>query len=150
MSAIATVFAFDGNTTPVGHLFTPLSVTREGNAVLASWRETGLNAPIIAQPRVSLKLERSKNGVYRSELKVVVPVMESILNQNAAGYTASPKVAYESTMYAVGLFNERATPTDRRIVRMLLTNMLNNIGASTAAVLTGPGPEMFDLTVMPT
>lgn len=150
MSAIANLIAYDGATTPVSHTFNPLSVTREGNAVLASWRETGLNAPIIAQPRVSLKLERSKNGIYRSELKVVVPVMESILNQNAAGYTASPKVAYENTMYAVGLFNERATPTDRRIVRMLLTNMMNNTLATVPAALVGPAPEMFDLTVTPT
>lgn len=150
MSAISSHAVYDGASTPIAHTFVPLSVSREGADVVATWRETGLNAPIIAQPRLTMKMGRSKGGVYRPELKVVVPVMESILNQNAAGYTASPKVAYENTMYVVGLFHERATPTDRRIVRMLVANLLNAVSTSVAAVTSGPGPEMFDLTVMPT
>jgi hypothetical protein len=76
--------------------------------------------------------------------------MESISGQNAAGYTAAPKVAYENTNILVGLYHERSTEEERRTARMLSVNMGNNVSTSVAAATTGLIPELFDLLVAPT
>lgn len=150
MSAIANIAVYDGAASPALHTLLPLSIKRDGNGVLAEWREVSSLIPTIAQVRASLRLEKSKQGVNRVEARVVVPVQESISNQNAAGYTAAPKIAYDNTLYCVGMFHERSTLTDRRLARMILVNMLNDIQTSVAAQVGGPGPEAYDLLVMPT
>lgn len=150
MSAIAIIAAYDGAATPVLHTFTPISVTREKNKVTAQWRENVSGVPAYASPRVDMTVEMLKSGVYRCEQKVVVPVMESISGQNAAGYTAAPKVAYEDTTIVVGYFNSRSDLVGRRRVRQLALNVLGSVGTSVAPVTTGPAPELFDLLVAPT
>lgn len=83
-------------------------------------------------------------------MRVVVPVMESVSGQNAAGYTAAPKVAYENTVVTTGFFHERSDSVGRRLVRQLSLNILGSIGTSVTPVQTGPAPELFDLLVAPT
>jgi hypothetical protein len=150
MSAIANLVAFDGAATPVSHTFTPISVSRDKGAVIAEYREALTGVPAYAQPRVTVKLEKLKSGVYRGEVRVVVPVMEAILNQNAAGYTAAPKIAYENTSVQVGYFHERSDILGRRLVRQLAVNVANGITTTVTPTTTGPVPELFDLLVAPT
>lgn len=151
MSAISNVVAYDGAATPVSHTFVPVSVSREGaNKVRGEWRETGLAVPTIAQPRLSVTLEKLKSGVYRSERRLVVPVMESVSGQNAAGYTAAPKVAHEMTDVRTSFFHERSDVAGRRLVRQLGINIDGSIATSVAPVTTGPIPELMDLLVTPT
>jgi hypothetical protein len=95
-------------------------------------------------------IERLKSGVYRTEFQTVVPVMESISGQNAAGYTAAPKVAYENTINEIGFFHERSTVTDRRLARQMAVNVSGSVATSVAPVTTGPFPELFDLLMAPT
>lgn len=150
MSAIGNIVAFDGAAAPVSHTFTPISVTRDKNKVVAEYREQLASVPAYAQPRITVTLETLKSGVYRVETKVVVPVMEAILNQNAAGYTAAPKVAYENTVSTIGFFHQRSDITGRRLVRQLAVNIDGSIATSVTPVITGPVPELFDLLVAPT
>lgn len=150
MSAIANIVAFDGATTPVSHTFTPISVTREKGMVLAEWRENVAGLPAYASPRVSMRLEKLKSGLYRVESRVVVPVMESVSGQNAAGYTAAPKVAYENTDVTIGYFHERSDLTGRRLVRQLAVNIMGNVSTTVTPATTGPAAELFDLLVTPT
>jgi hypothetical protein len=150
MSAIAAITVFDGAASPVSHTLTPISVTRAGTEVEALWREVLATIPAYAQVRATLKLSQSKTGVYRVEVRVVVPVMEAVLNQNAAGYTAAPKVAYENTLFFTGLFHQRSTVTDRRLARQILVNLLGNISTTVSTVNTGPAPELIDQLVAPT
>jgi hypothetical protein len=91
-----------------------------------------------------------KSGVRKVEWKVVVRVMEAILNQNAAGYTAAPKVAYEDTHMWVSYFHPRSTVTSRRLSRQLLVNISGNITTSVAASNSGPFSEAIDYIVGPT
>jgi hypothetical protein len=150
MSAIAAITVFDGAATPVSHTLTPISVTRKVEEVEALWREVLASVPAYAQVRASMKMSQSKTGVYKVEVRVVVPVMEAILNQNAAGYTAAPKVAYENTLVLTSFFHQRSTVTDRRLARQILVNLLGNISTSVAPVSTGPAPELIDQLIAPT
>lgn len=151
MASIANIAVFDGAATPVSHTFVPVSVSREGvGKVKAEWRETGLAVPTIAQPRLTVTLERLKSGVYRVTRLLEVPVMESVAGQNAAGYTAAPKVAHVLTDQNIGLFHERSDAAGRRLVRQMGVNLDGNVATSVAASTTGFIPELFDLLVTPT
>lgn len=151
MAAIASITVFDGAATPVSHTLVPVSVSREGrDKIRAEWRETGLAVPTIAQPRLTITLEKLKSGVYRSERRLVVPVMESISGQNASGYTAAPKVAHELTDVKTSFFHERSDVAGRRLIRQMGVNLDNNVTTSVAASAAGPIPELFDLLVAPT
>jgi len=150
MSSIANIAVYDGAATPVLHTLLPLSVTRENGKVVAAYRENAAGVPTIGQVTCTLTIQRSKNGVYKVENRTVVPVMEAVAGQNAAGYTAAPRVAYENTVITTGFFHERSDATGRRLVRQLAINIDGSIGTSVAPVTTGPIPELFDLLVAPT
>lgn len=150
MSQIANITVFDGAATPVSHTLVPVSVTREKGKVTALWRENLSSLPVYAQVSVSMSIETLKSGVYKVEQRTVVPVMEAILNQNASGYTAAPKVAYEDTVITTGYFHQRSSVSGRRLVRQLAINIDGNVSTTVTPVTTGPLPELFDLLVAPT
>lgn len=149
MSAQVNIVAFDGAAVPVSHTFNPISNSAENGELVAVWRESNLSLPLIAQPSVSLKKRTLKNGIQQVSLMVSVPVMEAVTNQNAAGYTAAPKIAYTNTYVLTGYFNERASIADRRLARMLLVNIANNITTTFAAATAGAAAEAFDLAITP-
>jgi hypothetical protein len=150
MSQISNIAVYDGAATPVLHTLIPVSVTRENGKVVAFYRENAASVPTIAQVTCTLSISRSKAGVYKVENRTVVPVLESVSGQNAAGYTAAPKVAYENTVVTTGFFHERSDSVGRRLVRQLALNIDGSISTSVAPVITGPIPELFDLLVAPT
>ena len=150
MAQIANLVVYDGAATPVLHTLLPVSVNRQADTVEALWRENLPAVPVYAQVTCTMKLTRLKSGVYRVESKVAVPVMESISGQNAAGYTAAPKIAYLNTVNTIGLFHERSDAMGRRLVRQLAVNIDGNVSTSVAPATTGPLPDLFDLLVAPT
>lgn len=150
MSAISDITVFDGAATPVSHVLKAISVTREKGKVMAEWREGLTGVPVYACVRASMAIEKLRSGVYKVEQRVVVPVMETVGSQNAAGYTAAPKVAYENTVITTGFFHERSDAAGRRLVRQLSINLSGNISTTVAAATGGPLPELFDLLVSPT
>lgn len=150
MSAIADIVVFDGAASPVSHTLKAVSVTRESGEVRAEWREALASVPVYAQIRASAVIKRLKSGVYWLEVRTVVPVMETVTNQNAAGYTAAPKVAYENTCVFSAYFHERSDITGRRLARQLCVNLSNGVTTTVAATTTGPVPELFDQLVAPT
>lgn len=150
MSAIASITVYDGASTPVSHVLAPISVTREGKQIVALWREQLASVPTEAQVSLTTRLETLKSGTVRAEVTVAVPVMETVTNQNAAGYSAAPKVAYVDRETFISFQHPRSTITSRRLARMLLVNVSNNISTSVAAATTGPISELIDSQVSPT
>jgi len=150
MSAIANITVFDGAATPVSHTLVAVSVTREKGKVTAFWREQLASLPAYAQISASMSIERLKSGVYKTVTRVEVPVMESVSGQNAAGYTAAPKVAYVNTIETTGYFHERSDVAGRRLARQVAVNLANNVSTSVAAATTCPMPELVDQLVAPT
>lgn len=150
MSQIANIAVYDGAATPVLHTLVAVSVTREKGVVKAEWREALAGVPVTAQLRALATIQQLPSGVYKTELRVEVPVMETIGAQNAAGYTAAPKVAYVNTITCSGFFHERSDVTGRRLTKQIMANLLNNISTSVAAASAGPVSDLIDSLVAPT
>jgi len=150
MAAIANLVAYDGAATPVSHTFKPIGISKENGEHVSQWREEIAGLPLGASPMVTAKLRKLPSGIWRTSVRVEVPVMESISGQNAAGYTAAPQVAYRLSAEVLGYFSERASIAEHRIVRMLAVNVANNITASVAAATTGMLPDLFDTLIAPT
>lgn len=152
MSAIADLVAFDGAATPVSHTLKPVQVTRTGGKVTAEWRENLSSIPVYAQVKCTMTMERLKgnSGVYKTDTRVEIPVMESISGQNASGYTAAPKVAYVNTVVVTGFFHERSDAAGRRLARQFAVNIANGVLTTVTPVQTGPVPELIDLLIAPT
>lgn len=149
MSAMANLVAFDGATVPVSHTFTPISQKTEKGVTEAYWRELNAALPIIAQNRVTVSTQTLKSGVIKTELRVVVPVMEAVAGANAAGYTAAPKVAFEDTVIVTSFNSARSSTAHKRLARVLAGNILEGQTLSEVVTLVGPGPEAFDSGIVP-
>lgn len=98
MSAQVNIVAYDGAATPVSHTFTAAGVDNDPVlGLVAEYREILASVPESAQCRVQMTKRKLKSGIWRIQISLAVPTMENISGQNAAGYTAAPKVAYETT-----------------------------------------------------
>lgn len=151
MSAQANITAFDGAATPASHILTAIGVSvdpKTGEHV-ALYREGLTTLPIYAQITVELRMRKLPSGVYRVQKTTEVPVMESISGQNAAGYTAAPKVAYVNKMVTIGFFHERSTIAERRLTRQLHVNIDNGVATTVTPVTSGAMPELVDQLVFP-
>lgn len=150
MSAIANIVAYDGTTGgPVSHTFYPESVTRDKGVVTAIYREQNTSVPVYAQGVITLTKKQLASGIYRTSIRVEIPVMEALGGENQAGYTAAPKVAYTQTSELITYSHERSSIQERRLVRLLLVNIANNITASVSPATSGPAAELVDLLVTP-
>lgn len=146
MSAQANIVAFDGAATPVSHTLVPMGAgidLKLGSAIV-KWSEKIASLPDEAQVRATMTKQKLKNGTTRVALNVEVPIMETVTNQNAAGYTAAPKVAFVDVIQVVGYHSPRSTVNSRRLVRQLALNIAGSVATSVVPVTTGPFPELVD------
>jgi len=148
MSAIANLVAYDAAAT--AHTFYPISVTREKGKVIALYREAVANVPVEAQGTVQLTQEQLPSGVHKVEVQVAIPVMEAVSGQNAAGYTAAPKIAHTPRIVTTAYFSGRSSSGNRQNARLLMHNLLNGKITDTTAVYSGPAPELVDSLINPT
>lgn len=151
MAQQANIVVFDGAATPVSHTLLPVDnkVLQDGTRV-AIWRENLATLPTEAQVRAELKQRQLASGVTETRFRVVFPVMESIGGQNAAGYTAAPKVAYEDSDEYVKYAHKRSTPTSRKVSKQTLMNIMNNVATTVTPVSAGVISDAFADQFMPT
>lgn len=151
MGQQANITVFDGASTPVSHTLTPVDnkVLKDGTR-LAVWRENNAALPTVAQVRVELRQKEFPSGVVETRTRVVVPVMESVAGQNAAGYTAAPKVAYTDACEFVQYSHPRSTSTSRRLAAQIMRNLVNNATTSVTPVNLGVIDEAAIQLFMPT
>lgn len=151
MASIANITVFDGASTPVSHTLTAISSgIRKDGVWEALWRENLASVPVYAQISARLTMQKLTSGITKVVVRVEVPVMESVSGQNAAGYTAAPKVAYVDTHEYTSFSHERSTQAGRRLARQILLNLAGNISTSVSPASAGPVPEAVDGLVMPT
>jgi len=150
MAAVGNIVVFDGATPPVSHTLVPISVERIGGKLTVTWREKLASLPDQAQVFAVLTVEKTKAGTVVSNFDVRVPVMESVTGANASGYTAAPKVAFTDRNVWTSYAHPRSTVTSRRLARMLLTNLSNNVSTTTAAAVAGVVSECVDGLIYPT
>lgn len=149
MSQQAAITVFDGAATPVSHTLQPVGNKAVKQEMIAEWREMLTSVPAYAQIKMRTTVVRMNSGVYRCSITAEVPVMESVSGVNAAGYTASPKVAYTNVVQFVMYAHERSTIAERRLARQILVNFCNNVSTTVAAATTGPASELIDQLIHP-
>lgn len=149
MATMSNITVFDGAATPVSHTLVPQSVSKEKTKVTAIWREIVSTVPVDAQISLTLSLELLPSGTYVCTTDVRVPVMEAIAGNNAAGYTAAPKVAFIDRRVSTQYVSPRSTVASRRLARQLDINFQGNVTTTVAPDTTGFASVLFDLLVMP-
>lgn len=150
MAQQANITVFDGASTPVSHTFIGEEVARlVDGTVIAKYKETSLTLPDYACNRIEIERRKLKNQMTRTEIRVMVPIMEAVNAQNSSGYTAPPKVAHVVKESLVVFAHERSTETDRRLTRQILVNIANNISTSVAAATSGPVSDAVDKYILP-
>jgi hypothetical protein len=150
MADQANITAYDGAATPVSHNLKATLRTSNGTDQVCGWRENLETVPEGAQISMTLARKRLKSGVFEVTQTVMVPVMEAISGQNAAGYTAPPAVAYVDKVVVITYQHQRSTPTSRRIARQLAMNLANGVNTSVTPVTNQPVPDAIDYGIMPT
>lgn len=150
MAGIADLVAYDGEAAPLAHTFKPIFVRNENGKQVALYREAVSGVPLEAQPTYQLSQEVLKSGVHKFVARVTLPVMESVSGNNAAGYTAPPKVAYTVTGEFTLFAPIRSTPLQRRNIRHLAFNVLYGSVAANGPNVSGPAADLFDNGISPT
>lgn len=150
MSAQANLIAFDGATTPASHTFSPTGVSKDPvEGMIAEYRELLTTVAEAAQLRVRFTKRLLKNGETRVNVMLAVPYMEAISGQNASGYTAASKVAYENKYHFTEYFSPRTTIAEQRFGRQLLVNLVNGVATTVNPVTLGNVPELLDQRIFP-
>lgn len=151
MGAQANITVYDGAASPVSHTLVGEGIERmPDGSLVGRWKESLAGVPDYAQVRYTQTKKKLPSGVFIVVGRVEVPEMESVSGQNAAGYTAPPKVAYVNTVEIVGKFHERSVTAGRRLARQLAVNLAGNISTSVAPLSTGPLPELADQLIQVT
>jgi hypothetical protein len=134
MSAIANIVINDGQTTPVGHTFAPVTIDAEGVAKWAD-RSGGIS---IGFPMLTYKMaspsKRSTARTYKQTMKVVLPVLEQTSPSTATGIQPAPIVGYTLLANIELVLPERSTLQDRKNLIAYARNYLANATVVTAGV----------------
>lgn len=137
MAAQADLTAYDGEASPVAHVFVADHVEYTGTDLQAFWQEKTVGVPEYAQGSVILTRRKVNSGLTRIGLMVKLPVMESVSGSNPSGYTAAPKVAYVDSYEGVQWVHPRSLAIGRQNVKSIFRNLLNSNVTTTAAVGAG-------------
>jgi hypothetical protein len=129
--AIANIVLADAQATPVNHTFVPLGPDADG----VLWFEDPSTLSPIGNGRISIELKRPPNAVQsgqsssqrtiRAKVGLHRPVLESLGN-NSLGLTPSATVAYVPRVFAEFVMPERGTLQDRKDLRKMIYNLLND------------------------
>lgn len=122
MAQIANIVVADGASTPVNHTFAPVA-----SSPVAIYRENISTLPVIGQGRVELSNKSGANAsLQRVKISLALPALETISGENAAGYTAAPKVAYTNVVIIEMMLPARGTVQQRKDLRLMLSNLLKD------------------------
>jgi hypothetical protein len=123
MAQIATITILDGQSTPVSHAFNPIL------SVPPTYRRNNVSGlAAVAQERLLINtiLAKTRDGVNKVQLELVVPVSEVAAAGSGSGYVAPPAVAHEMRAKVEFFFHQRSVESGRQDLRVLLSNLLLN------------------------
>ena len=121
MSAIGQISINDGASTPVTHVFHPISTFPP------LYRENQSGLALVGQGVIQVQTTGdSGSGLNKVRVVLALPALETVSAQNAQGYTAAPKVAYTNKVDATFILPNRGTAQQRKDLRVLMMNALAN------------------------
>lgn len=125
MPQIAAITIKDGKTpTALDHLFQPFTA---GSS--SSWKRIDVaGQPVIAQESITavLKSPSQPKQAYKVELNLNIPVLEQTTGGTSSGYVAPPALAHTQRMQVILFCDPRSTVEQRRDLRVMGANLLNN------------------------
>lgn len=128
MGAMTNLLVKDDASTPVELTLVPITDTPS-----PFWRGNIAGVPFEGQPRLYLSEEKLKSGDYKRQMRLEVPVMETLgVSGTSAGYVAPPKVAYTEVLYVTHISNKRATAADRANLLKLGVGLVQGASSTTA------------------
>lgn len=120
---IATITINDGQSTPVAHAFNPIV------SVPPTYRRNGVpGQAAIAQERLLINniMAKTRDGVNKVHIELVIPVSEVPAGGTGAGYTAPPAIAHEMRAKVELFFHQRSVTEGRKDLRVMLSNLLKD------------------------
>ncbi len=132
MTAIAALTLADGQSTPVNHTFSPVSIDSNG---VAKWADRS-GGIALGFPTVSFSMRNptQSSRSYKLTAKVVTPVLEVTSPSTASGIQPAPTLAYNLIATVEMVLPERSTEDQRKDLLAYLKNMLGISALITAAV----------------
>lgn len=130
MAQQSTITINDGKSTPVSHAFYPVSTNPAG------YREAVSGVAQAGQGKLacSVTLSEKPAGMNRVRVKLELPVLETAAaNGSFNGYIAGPGVAYTLTADLTMILPNRSNEAERKDLRTLLMNALQNAQIMDAA-----------------
>lgn len=124
MPAIAAMTIVDGKSTPVSHVFQPITSSPE-----ALYKRTGVaGQSAAAMESVVLKLSPAKkvDGVNIIPIELAIPVMEQPAGGTPSGYMAPPAVAHTLRFKGNFYLHNRSLTEDRKDLRVMVSNLLKD------------------------
>lgn len=121
MPQMANIVINDGQATPVAHTFGPGPLV--GTEAVFLDRSGGIS---IGYPKVIINAAQpSKTSrLYKTRVKLVVPVLEVVNASTYNGITPAPTKAYDLTFDGTFFCPERATLADRKNLLAYVKNLL--------------------------
>lgn len=127
MSAMDNVLVKDDAATPVEITFVPVTANPT-----PKWRAGLTGVPFEGQPTIELSEESLRNGGYKRQVIVGLPVMETLgASGSALGYVAPQKVAYVEKIYITQISSGRSTVSDRANLLKLAIGIMQGAYSTT-------------------
>jgi hypothetical protein len=128
MAAMTNLLVKDDAASPTEFTLAPITDTP-----VPFWRAAVAGVPFEGQPRLYLSEEKLKSGDYKRQMKLELPVMETLgASGSSAGYQAPPKVAYVEQFFATHMSNRRSTGADRANLLKMAVGLLQGATSTTA------------------
>lgn len=123
MSQIANLSLLDGQATPVAKVFTPVKAALNE----AEWSDKS-SGRYIGLPTVSMssRVPLRNSPFFKVNVEVRLPVLETITNANAGGYTAPPKEAYSVKFVGTFICPDRSGLQERKDIAAFASNLLKD------------------------
>lgn len=120
MPAIGQITIYDGQATPVAHVFNPIQTSP------AVFKENSAGLPQIGEPEIiaTSKLARGADAVNRVKLTLRLPYLEETSGATSGGYVAPPKLAFHDQVTVEFLMPVRSDSSQRKDLRVMLIDLL--------------------------
>lgn len=149
MAGLSDFTLFDGESTPLAHVWIADHVEYANGTIKALWGTKTPGVPEYAQERLTLTSRITSGGIRRVGIRFDIPYMEIPNGGTTNGYTAPAKVAFTESNEDVQWIHPRSVYQGRLNVRTLMRNMLSNTVTSSPATTGGLAHDAMARLVFP-
>lgn len=124
MSQIAPMSLMDGQATPVAKVFSPSKAALD----VAQWADKSSGRYVgLPTVKMSSRIPVKGSPLYKVNVEIVLPVLETITNANASGYAAPPAEAYSLKFIGAFICPERCALAERKDIAAFASNLLKDV-----------------------